>query len=103
MQFTVSPFGGSELSLGTWIDGWTGEELDRLEAFASCAGECATIGSATGYQEARKIRRSNVRWLNCDGDHVWIFQRLAHQALSLNRQHWNLDVTGFGEPLQMTR
>lgn len=103
MQFVTSQIGGTELPCAIWIDGWTGNELDRLEELAATGGERATIGTKAGYAENETIRRSNVSWLTASADNTWVFQRLAHQALILNHQHWRLDITGFGEALQLTR
>lgn len=103
MQFLVPPFGGPELPFETWVDGWSTEELDKLEALAANRGSAAVVGAGSTATENREIRRSNVSWLTAEADNAWIFHRIAHQALTVNRQHWGLDITGFGEALQLTR
>lgn len=103
MHFLTPPFGGPEKPFETWVDGWSTQELDLLESLAAASRDAAVVGVGNGQEDVPETRRSNVSWLTAEADNAWIFQRLAHQALTVNRQHWSLDITGFGEALQLTR
>lgn len=82
-----------------WWDGaFTVEEIDQLRAMASNATSDAYVGDG---QQNPELRRSQVQWIN-PREHAWVFDRLAHVVSTLNAQHYNFDLTGFGEDIQLT-
>jgi PKHD-type hydroxylase len=82
-----------------WEDAFKDEELDVIEKMAATA----TIQGQAGGQENLATRRSKISWLYPEGNHFWIFERLAGVASQINAQHYQFDLTGFGEGLQLTR
>lgn len=85
-----------------WEDGFTGQELDRLQALALKADQQAQVGGNAQGADLARIRRSHISWMEKTSDNAWVFQKLSHIASSLNSQHYRFDLTGFGEPLQLT-
>lgn len=84
-----------------WVDGvFSPEELDRLQSQARNATQAARVG---GFASANPdIRRSNVDWLKPTPESQWVFERLAAAAGDMNAKFYRFDLTGFGEPLQLT-
>lgn len=50
-----------------------------------------------------KVRKTSVSWLAPDHESKWIFDRLAKISRSLNDQFFRLQLSGFYEPLQLTK
>jgi PKHD-type hydroxylase len=48
------------------------------------------------------IRNSNIKWLTCNDDTKWIFDKLCSYAQDCNQIRYGLDLTGYTEPLQFT-
>ena len=85
-----------------WEGAFTDQELDWLQNQAIRAEHQAQVGGDPSGDDLKKIRRSQVSWLNKSQDNAWVFEKLAHAASSLNAQFFRFDLTGFGEPLQLT-
>ena len=89
-----------------WEGAFNEQELDYLQNLAKNSTDRAQVGS----QEVNdtegllnKIRRSNVSWLNHeDPESLWVFERLGEVASQMNAEHYQLDLTGFGEGMQLT-
>jgi len=60
------------------------------------------VGGDPQGDDLAQIRRSQISWLNKNQDTTWVFEKLGHIASSLNAQYFRLDLTGFGESLQLT-
>ena len=102
MQHMLTPYATNIEPFVWWEGGFTEQELDWLQERAIKAVERAQVGGNPTGDDLAKIRRSQVSWLNKDQDTAWVFQKLGHIASSLNAQYYRFDLTGFGEPIQLT-
>jgi PKHD-type hydroxylase len=102
MQHLLTPH---SLQLEPWV-WWEGafseQELDWLQNKAKHAEQNAEVGGRIGGAVNPNIRRSQVSWLNNSPDTKWVFDKLADVVSKMNAQHYRFDLTGFGEPLQLT-
>lgn len=102
MQHLLTPYALPMAPWAWWEDAFTNQELDWLQAKAKHAEQNAQVGSGAGGVVNANIRRSQVSWLNNNTDTRWIFEKLAYVASKINAEHFRFDLTGFGEPLQLT-
>lgn len=102
MQYLLTPYSELVEPFVWWEGAFTEQELDWLQAQAVNANERAQVGGNPQGAELAKIRRSNISWLHNNQESEWVFKKLAHVASSLNSQFYRFDLTGFGEPLQLT-
>lgn len=102
MQHLLTPYAMPIEPWVWWEGAFTDQELDWLQERAMKAEERATVGGNPTGDDLAKIRRSQVSWMNKTQDTAWVFEKLAHVASSLNTQYFRFDLTGFGEPLQLT-
>jgi PKHD-type hydroxylase len=102
MQYLLTPYAVRTESWVWWENAFTEQELDWLQARAKHAEQNAKVGGGSNGVVDANIRRSQVSWLNNSQDTKWIFEKLAHVASAMNSQHFRFDLTGFGEPLQLT-
>ena len=86
----------------TWEGAFTNEELDILQRAAKNSTTQGQVGMPGGSGINADIRRSEVTWISPESEFKWVFDRLAHVTSSLNSEFFNLDLTGFGESLQLT-
>jgi PKHD-type hydroxylase len=99
----LTPYSTSIEPFVWWENGFTDQELNWLQKQAVNADQRASVGQGNNsHDELQKIRRSQISWLEKTQECSWVFHKLAHIASSLNAQHYKFDVTGFGEPLQLT-
>lgn len=102
MQYVLTPY-AQELPPYAWWDGaFTNQELDWLQQKSKAASKNAEIGTGPYNGLDTESRRSQVDWLNNTPNTEWVFKKLAHVAMKLNAEHFRFDLTGFGEPLQLT-
>jgi PKHD-type hydroxylase len=85
-----------------WEGGFTEQELNWLQEQARNADQRAQAGDIKTEEELKQVRRSQVSWLQKTPDTAWVFEKLGHIASSLNAKYFRFDLTGFGEPLQLT-
>jgi PKHD-type hydroxylase len=83
-----------------WEGAFTDQELDWLQVKAKNAEINAIVGGSS--EVVPSMRRSQVSWLNNTPDSEWVFDRLADVVSQMNAQHFRFDLTGFGEPMQLT-
>lgn len=102
MQFLLTPFAESIEPFVFWENGFNEQELNWLQQLAKNANQTATVGGNPTGDDLKKIRRSNVSWMEHNNDNNWFFKRLAFIVSSLNSQYYRFDLTGFGEALQLT-
>lgn len=102
MQHMLTPYFRKIEPFVWWEGAFSEKELDWLQAQAKAADIRAEVGALGNTEIATDIRRSKLSWLHKNPDTVWIFERLAHVASSLNSQYYSFDLTGFGEGLQLT-
>lgn len=98
MQHVLTPYCSKIEPFAWWKDAFNEQELNWLQGKAKAAHEEGVIGAGLD----RNYRRSDVSWLNKDSECSWVFERLAHVVSSLNASFYGFDLTGFGEPLQLS-
>ena len=99
MQHLLTPYSRKIEPFAWWEDAFTEEQLDWLQKKAREATDSAQIG---GGEVNDRVRRSELNWLKKDPECAWVFERLAHVAASLNAEYFGFELTGFGEPIQLT-
>ncbi len=102
MQHVLTPYATAIEPFVWWENGFTEQELNWLQEQAQKAEQQAQVGGDPQGSDLAKIRRSQVSWLNKNQDTAWVFEKLGHIASSLNAQYYRFDLTGFGEPIQLT-
>lgn len=102
MQYVLTPYAQITEPFVWWENGFSENELNWLQARAIRSDAQAQVGSGIDADELAKIRRSKVSWMNNTPNTEWVFKKLAHIASSLNSQYYRFDLTGFGEPMQLT-
>jgi PKHD-type hydroxylase len=98
MQYLLTPH---TLPLEPWVwweGAFTEQELNWLQEQAKNAIQRAVTGGGIN----QDMRRSQIAWLSNTDDTKWVFAKLADVAAKINAQHFRFDLTGFGEPLQLT-
>jgi len=102
MQHLLTPHTRKVETFAWWDDAFTEGQLNWLQQKAKEATESAKIGGGKSGEVNGNVRRSELNWLNKDPECAWVFERLAHVAASLNAEHFGFELTGFGEPIQLT-
>lgn len=102
MQHVLTPYSMPIEPFVWWEGGFTEQELNWLQEQAQKADQRAQAGGMNTEEELKQVRRSQVSWLQKTPDTAWVFEKLGHIASSLNAQYYRFDLTGFGEPLQLT-
>jgi PKHD-type hydroxylase len=88
-----------EHSFATWNDGFTEEELKKIDEIGS---SLLINESITGEGKNEIIRKSKNSWIPYNNDTAFIYDRLGWIARQLNGQFFDFDITGFFEDLQFT-
>jgi PKHD-type hydroxylase len=100
MEHLLTPHSKGMEPFAWWENAFTEEQLNWLQQKAK---EAAGVGeTGGGVDQLEQTRRSEVNWLRNTQETSWVFKQLAHVASSLNAEHFGFDLTGFGEPLQLT-
>ena len=106
MQHLLTPYTHTIPPYVWWEGAFNDQELDWLQTKAKVAGQSATVGDGTIGDNSggvnKNVRRSQVSWLKNTQDATWVFERLADVISKVNATHYHFDLTGFGEPLQLT-
>lgn len=102
MQHVLTPYAMPVEPFVWWEGAFTDQELDWLQDKAIRAEQQAQVGGDPQGDDLNRIRRSKVSWLNKDQNTEWVFEKLSHVVSSLNAQYFRLDLTGFGEAMQLT-
>ena len=102
MQHVLTPYAAPIEPFVWWEGAFTEQELNWLQEQARKADQQAQVGGDSQGAELAKVRRSQVSWLNKTPDTAWVFEKLGDVASRLNAQYFRFDLTGFGEPLQLT-
>lgn len=103
MQYVITPYAQTIQTFVWWEGAFTDQELDWLQDRAKKAEQAASVGMAKVSAGVNtNIRRSSVSWLSNTPESTWVFERLGHVASQLNADYFRFDLTGFGEPLQLT-
>jgi PKHD-type hydroxylase len=100
MQYLLTPHALS-IEPWAWWDGvFTEQELNWLQEKARQAEINARVGGSPGVNP--DVRRSQISWLLNTPDASWVFEKLADVCSKVNSRYFRFDLTGFGEPLQLT-
>ena len=102
MQHVIHPYAKNTAPYAWWDDAFTKEQLDWLQQKAKEATQKAEVGGAHDKEVNDKIRRSELNWLSKSEENAWVFKILSHVVASLNADYFGFDLTGFGEPIQLT-
>lgn len=102
MQYVLTPHAKPIPPFAWWEGAFTENELDWLQQRAKAADKNAQIGGAGNGGVNPNIRRSQVSWLENSPDTTWVFRKLADVVSKMNAEHFRFELTGFGEPLQLT-
>ena len=102
MQYVLTPYSEKIEPFVWWEGAFTNQELNWLQDKSKQAEQNALVGSSVGGVVNSNVRRSQVSWLNNAPDTHHIFNKLAEVVSLLNAQYYRFDLTGFGEPLQLT-
>lgn len=102
MQHLLPNYAHTIEDFGWWEGAFTNQELLWLQNKAKMADTKAQVGNNSGETVNKNIRRSDISWLEKTVETEWVFIKLADVAAKLNLQLFRFDLTGFGEPLQLT-
>jgi len=102
MQHLLTPYTRKIEPFAWWESAFTDQELDWLQQKAREAVEQAKIGGGSGGEVNDGVRRSELNWLHKDSECAWVFEGLANVASMLNADYFGFELTGFGEPIQLT-
>ena len=102
MQHTITPYSKGIEPFAWWEGAFTEQQLDWLQSKAKEATKKAEVGAINQAKIKEEVRRSELNWLNNNTECEWVFDRLSHVAASLNAKYFGFDLTGFGEPVQLT-
>lgn len=102
MQHLLTPHSLPVEPFVWWEGAFTEQQLNWLQDRAKRAEQNAQVGSGSNGTVNTYLRRSQVSWLQNDADTKWMFETLAGIVSQMNAQHFRFDLTGFGEPLQLT-
>jgi PKHD-type hydroxylase len=102
MQHVLTPYAMPVEPFAWWEGAFTDQELDWLQDRAIRAEQQAQVGGNPQGDNLNRIRRSKISWLNKTQETAWVFEKLSDVVSSLNAQYFRLDLTGFGEAMQLT-
>ena len=102
MQHLLTPHSKEITPFAWWEGAFTNEQLDWLQNKTKEATEKASIGNNEKGGVDENIRRSELSWLSKNEENAWVFEKLAHVCSSLNADYFGFELTGFGEPIQLT-
>ena len=102
MQYHLTPYLSSHVPWAYWDGAFSEKELDWLQNRAKANVAKAQVGDGAGGMVDPNIRRSLLSWLDNTPDSEWVFKKLAHIVSILNAECFRFDLSGFGEPIQLT-
>jgi PKHD-type hydroxylase len=102
MQYVLTPHTNNTHPFAWWEGAFTDQELDWMQQKAKNAQDIAKVGGDDAGGVRTKIRRSQISWVNNSHETKWLFEKLASVVSKINAQHFQFDLTGFGEALQLT-
>ena len=102
MQHLLTPHALPVESWVWWENAFTEQELNWLQNKAKNAEQDGRVGGNAMGGVNPNIRRSQVSWLENSADTKWVFEKLGAIVSNMNAQHFRFDLTGFGEPCQLT-
>jgi len=103
MAYYLTPYTKALEPYAIWYGAFTNDELNWLQQQASSAQQNAFVGRGDDTSNVDKdIRRSQVSWLKNNSKNEWVFERLSNIVSKINAEYFRLDITCFGEDLQLT-
>ena len=102
MQYLLTPHAKALPPFVWWEGAFTEQELDWLQQRAKVAKQNAQVNGGGAGETNKNVRRSQISWLENNQDTAVIFKKLADVVSILNADHYNFNLTGFGEQLQLT-
>jgi PKHD-type hydroxylase len=102
VQYLLTPHAPKIEPWAWWEGAFSEQELNWLQNQAKLARSNAQVGDGSRDVVNPNVRRSQISWLNNTTDTRWVFEKLADVASQMNALHFRFDLTGFGEPLQLT-
>lgn len=102
MQYVLTPYTNILPSYSIWENGFNNEELDFLQQQAFKSTQDALTSDSNDPKEIAHIRRSKVNWISYGPEIDWLYRKLSHIVSTLNAQYHQLNLTGFGENIQLT-
>lgn len=102
MQYLLTPHAEPSEPFVWWEGVFTEQELDWLQDKARSASDRGRTMGDVSAEQLSKVRRSNVLWMPNTPDTKWVFEKLADVTSKINSRYYQLDLTGFGEQLQLT-
>jgi len=102
MQYMLTQYSENQEAYAWWENGFTNDELNWLQSQAREVKEKAGVGGGGVGVVNSDIRRSGLNWMPNNQETQWVFEKLGHIVSSLNAQFFRVDLTGFGENIQLT-
>jgi PKHD-type hydroxylase len=102
MQHILTPYSEALQPWAYWEGAFSDEQLNWLQQQARNAKDRALVGSGGPGSVDKNVRRSELNWMPSTPDTKWAFEILGHVVSSLNAQYFRFNLTGFGEPIQLT-
>lgn len=102
MEYVLTPHNEQNELFAWWEGAFVESELNFLQNEARNSHINAKVGGSVDGLEIPSIRRSNINWMFNNSETKWVFEKLAYIVSTLNAQFFHFNLTGFGEPLQLT-
>lgn len=102
MQYMITPYAKVIEPFVWWEGAFNEQELNWLQNQAINANDKARVGGNLSDEQLDNIRRSKISWMECEPDTLWVYERLGNLVSEVNAKHFNFDLTGFGEAMQLT-
>jgi len=103
MQYVLTPHSRPISPYVWWEGAFNEQQLTWLQNKAKESKQDAYVDNGHGVGEVNSnVRRSQLSWISNEPETRWVFEKLGFVASRLNANHFNFNLTGFGEPLQLT-
>jgi PKHD-type hydroxylase len=102
MEYMLTPYSDKIESFVYWENAFNKEELNYLQNIAVKSQQNSYVSGGENGIINEDIRRSKVTWLHNNKDSEWLYQRIANIVSELNSRFFRFNLTGFGEPFQLT-
>lgn len=79
---------------------FSNEEIEKIKKMGeNIIEEDGTVGKNSDVKES--YRNSKIKWLYKNQENEWLYEKITNYVKIANRNIWNYDIVGFGEPLQL--
>lgn len=101
-MYKVVPY-ATDMPPFAWYEGAFSEgELSLIQEKAKQSSQTGQVGGNGTGETVPEIRRSQISWISHSPETEWIFAKLSHVVSDINSKFFHFDLTGFGEPIQLT-